>query len=128
MYTKPDERISMIEEIRAICFTDMPEPEPIDRSEAIPDEEVSWERILKEEPEVGTLIRELREASGKPYLAWWAYVDAHGTTPKARLCHLVGWRARNPKGGGRGIRVGDRRVLGGSLRASTGVRLRVDGR
>jgi hypothetical protein len=69
MYTKPDERISMIEEIRAICFTDMPEPEPIDRSEAIPDEEVSWERILKEEPEVGTLIRELREASGKPYLA-----------------------------------------------------------
>ena len=82
-----------------IRFADLPEPEPIDTSEAMPDGQITWERILAEEPEVSEVFRELLGCvpKGRRYSRWHRFVRRHGTTPKARLCRLVGWRARNPR-------------------------------
>jgi hypothetical protein len=82
---------------RIIRFADLPEPEPIDTSEAIPDGQITWERILEEEPEVSEVLTNLGDVPNvRPYHRWQRYVRRHNTTTKAQLCKLVGWRARNP--------------------------------
>ena len=40
-------------------FADLPIPKPLDRSEAIPDGEITFERVREEEPEVARIIGEL---------------------------------------------------------------------
>jgi hypothetical protein len=83
---------------KIVRFSDLPEPEPIDTSQAIPDSEVTWERILAEEPEVERVLAELGSTPrGRRYARWHLFVANHGTTPKAYLSKLVGWHARNPK-------------------------------
>jgi len=79
-------------------FADMPELEPIDASQAIPADEITWERILEEEPEVAKVFAELKSVrKGRRQQRWFRFVDNHGTSPKACLCKLVGWYARNPR-------------------------------
>jgi hypothetical protein len=77
-------------------FADLPEPGPIDASEAIPDDQITWERILEEEPEVSEVLHELLRVREK-HKRWSRFVRCHNTTPKARLSRLVGWHARNPR-------------------------------
>jgi hypothetical protein len=88
------------EEVRGgpqlIRFADLPDPEPIDTSEALAHDLISWERILAEEPEVGEVFRELESVRSK-HQRWARFDHHHNTTPKAYLCKLVGWHARNPR-------------------------------
>jgi len=72
---------------RIISFADLPEPEPLDTSQAIPRRELSWARILYEDPEVACVFADLYSV---PMRERW------GLYPKARLVKLVGWSARNP--------------------------------
>ena len=83
---------------RIIRFADLPKPDPIDTSQAIPDGEVTWELILAEEPEVSEVLAELGAVpKDGSYQRWHRFVHNHGTSPKARLCKLVGWHTRNPR-------------------------------
>jgi hypothetical protein len=45
--------------LKIVRFADLPIPKPLDRSEAIPDGEITFERVLEEEPEVARIIGEL---------------------------------------------------------------------
>jgi hypothetical protein len=81
-----------------IPWDELPKPKPIDRSKALPYEELSWERIVEEEPEVAGILATLQAGPNRyPYQRWHAFVDKTGTSPKARLAKLVGWHARNPR-------------------------------
>ncbi len=62
-------------------------------NEPIPYNEVTWVRILEEEPEVGWVMAEIQ---GKGKAGWHVFVARHGTTPKNYLCKLVGFDAYNP--------------------------------
>jgi hypothetical protein len=78
-------------------FSDMPEPELLDTSEALPARELTWQRIISEEPSILDVLAALEKATGdSEYSRWHAYVEKHGTTPKAALSKMVGWGARNP--------------------------------
>ncbi len=81
---------------RAIRFADLPDPEPIDTSEALTHDLISWGRILAEEPEVGEVFRELESVRSK-HQRLARFVHHHNTTPRAYLSKLVGWQARNPR-------------------------------
>jgi|SRR5215208_122159 len=84
--------------IRVVCFADRPKPPPIDTSQAIPADEITWGRILSEEPEVAKVFAELEGVrKGRRQERWFRFARNHGTSPKAYLCKLVGWYARNPK-------------------------------
>jgi hypothetical protein len=83
-----------VDETMVVRFVDLPEPERLDRSRALP--EPTWERVLSEEPEIGAVIEELRSIRPRRR-RWRLFVERHGTTPKAHLCKLVGWHARNPR-------------------------------
>jgi hypothetical protein len=74
--------------LQIIRFADLPEPEPLDTSQAIPRRELSWVRILDEEPEVAGVFADLYSFPVRE--RWRLY-------PQSRLCKLVGWRARNPR-------------------------------
>jgi hypothetical protein len=88
-----------VEGLEIIRFADLPEPEPLDTSRALGSQELTWERVLEEEPEVERALEELEGASqaGKPYAGRCLYVERHGMTPKAQVSKFVGWSARNPK-------------------------------
>jgi hypothetical protein len=80
-----------------VRFSDLPAPKPIDASRAIPAGELSWPRLLEEEPELLDVFAELQRTPGtSDYERWHAFGKRHDTSPKARLSELVGWRARNP--------------------------------
>jgi len=80
-----------------VRFSDLPAPEPIDTSQAIPAMELTMKRILEEEPEILNVFAELERTQGRGMKGWHAFVDRHGTSPKAALSRLVGWGARNPR-------------------------------
>jgi hypothetical protein len=84
-------------EIRSISFADRPEPVRLDASEALRSEEITWARILEEEPAVAKVFAELRAVPKGNYRRWRHYVKVRGTSPKADLAKLVGWHARNPR-------------------------------
>src|SRR5215204_4928562 len=51
-----------------------------------------------DEPEVAKVFAELKSVrKGRRQQRWFRFVDNHGTSPKACLCKLVGWYARNPR-------------------------------
>jgi|SRR5215210_1473706 len=76
-------------EPKIVRFADTPEPKPFDCSQALKVDELSWELILEEEPEIGRIFDELRRIKPK-HKRWKRH-------PKMRLAKLVGWRARNPR-------------------------------
>jgi hypothetical protein len=82
--------------MKAIYFADMPKLEPVDTSEAMPDDQITWRRILEEESEVAEVFYELGSVRRKHH-RWSRFIRRHNTTPKARLCKLVGWHACNPR-------------------------------
>jgi hypothetical protein len=87
-----------IREPRVVRFSDLPSPEPVDYSEALPASELTWGRILDEEPAILDVLAELERAPGaSEYARWHAFVEEHGTTPKVALSKLAGWGARNPR-------------------------------
>jgi len=83
--------------MKAVRLADLPTREPLDASEALGRKELSWERILEEEPEIGRVFDELSRGGKDGRRRWFAFYEVHGTTPKAYLCKLVGWDARNPR-------------------------------
>jgi hypothetical protein len=83
---------------KVIRFSDLPKPEPIDTSQALPAAELSLRRILEEEPKILDALAELeRTPDGPLFKRWRAFEANHGVTPTTYLGGLVGWHARNPK-------------------------------
>jgi hypothetical protein len=64
-----------------IPWSEIPEPEPIDRSKALPASELSWERIVEIEPRLKhteKVIRALTDKGGRYFCAnelWYGYND-----------------------------------------------------
>jgi hypothetical protein len=92
------EHVKQRRRLQVVRFSDLPEPEPIDTTEALPAKELTWTRILTEEPAILDVFAELQRVPGdSDYERWHAFVARHGTTPKAALSQMVGWGARNPR-------------------------------
>ncbi len=104
----------------AIDISRLPEPPMPDTSQALPPEDLSWERLVELEPELAKLEREVQayrklDRLQRQILAlpvdlpleafrwaattcanaiWYGYGGYPGIKP--RLLGLVGWHARNP--------------------------------
>jgi hypothetical protein len=86
------------QKLEVVRLADLPAPKPIDTSEALPAEELSWELLLAEEPEILEILDLLQSFPNRyPYERWHVFVKKTGTSPKAYLTKLVGFSARNPR-------------------------------
>jgi hypothetical protein len=85
-----------------IPWSEVPEPEPIDTSKALPAKELSWERIVEIEPRLAAAEHDIKAVGrkrGKPFCAnaiWYGYLDP-AFSFKERVNCYAGWEAKKPE-------------------------------
>jgi hypothetical protein len=83
-------------------WSELPDPEPIDTSQALPAEELSWERIVEIESRLKAAERDIKavaDKGGRSFCAnaiWYGYLDP-GFSFKARVNRYTGWHAEAPE-------------------------------